>query len=170
MNIMKSRNSLYKKQGFTLIELLVVVSIIGILSSIVLTSLTAARTKAQAASIKSELTNMRTAASIIYSETNSYDTVCDTTNKSGAIFQSAYNRSEKADYQSVCVQSNGGGLYSLGGVLAGLGKPVTPDKWAASIKLPGTSNFFCVDYTGKAQEQASVGIYFGSGGTSDVDC
>ncbi len=59
-----------KNKGFTLIELLVVIAIIGVLSSIVFASLNNSRIRANDAKIKTQLSNIRTAAEIYFTDTN----------------------------------------------------------------------------------------------------
>lgn len=54
------------KRGFTLIELLVVIAIIGVLSSVALASLNAARIKARDASRIAQLTQIRSALELYY--------------------------------------------------------------------------------------------------------
>lgn len=63
-----------KNLGFTLIELLIVVAIIGILASVVLSSLNTARTKAIDVTIKSNLANARAEGQIFYDIGNTFFT------------------------------------------------------------------------------------------------
>ena len=61
-----------KNNGFTLIELLVVISIIGVLSTIAMTSLNAARAKARDVVRLSDITQMQTALELYYADHGSY--------------------------------------------------------------------------------------------------
>ena len=63
------------QKGFKLIELLVVIAIIGILASVVLTSLNSARKKGQDGKVKSQVAQVAAAAAIYYDNNNgSYGT------------------------------------------------------------------------------------------------
>ncbi len=59
-------------KGFTLIELMVVLSIIGLLSSIVFTSLNSAREKAKVAKAQTEIKQLESAINMLYNETGFY--------------------------------------------------------------------------------------------------
>ncbi len=61
-----------KNRGFTLIELLVVISIIGLLSSIVLTSVNSARAKARDARRIADLKQIQLALELYYADNNAY--------------------------------------------------------------------------------------------------
>jgi len=130
------------KKGFTLIELLVVIAIIGILSSIVLVSLSDARGKGKDGAIKSNLANARAQAELYY--TTTYSGVCTntTTGINNAIVASGVTM---VNPNENCRDGSSG--------------------WAATAQL-STGKWFCVDSNGFSRETATDLI----GGATDFDC
>lgn len=62
-------------RGFTLIELLVVIAIIGILSSVVLASLSSARARGRDAVRQSDIRQLRNALDLYYNDANRYPAI-----------------------------------------------------------------------------------------------
>ena len=139
-------------KGFTLIELLVVIAIIGILSSVVLASLTTARTKGQDAAIQSQLSNMRAQAELYYS-TNS-NKYASSTLTGGSCSTGVAN--------SLFSSSTTNNLAAL---LSGQVASATTDcgasdvAWSVAASLSGTKGF-CVDSTGVAKNKNSLGVEY----------
>lgn len=82
------------KKGFTLLELLVVIAIIGILSAVVLGSLSSARGKGNNAAVKSELHNFRTQSELLSPD---YSTACDAGTDSRKIYDAAVYAATSTD-------------------------------------------------------------------------
>lgn len=127
-------------KGFTLIELLVVVAIIGLLAATILASLGSARSKARAARAQSEISSMRAAAELYYSEYGSYD---DT--DGGTLF---IHESSGMKNLVTSVEDAAGGAASTY-------RESDADNWAFSAVVGGIS--YCADsngYSGKGKATA----------------
>jgi prepilin-type N-terminal cleavage/methylation domain-containing protein len=128
-------------RGFTLIELLVVIAIIGILSSVVLASLTTARTRGTAAAIQSELANMRAQGELYYStNSNQYATTDGIT--ATATASSLLNAGA----------TNGIGNLITDVLAKGATSPTfaaSTTGWAMQVLYNGT--YYCVDSVGNSK-------------------
>lgn len=131
------------EKGFTLIELLVVIAIIGILSSVVLASLSNARGKGNTAAIKSTLVNVRTQAELVYATDGSFAGVCDDPIISRAISE---------------VEDLNGGTEPL----------CQPDTRGWAIASVTESGAFCVDADGAAKEYDDITDALTD--TADTEC
>lgn len=132
-------------KGFTLIELLVVIAIIGILSSVVLASLTTARSRGQAAAVQSSLSNMRAQAELYYStNNNSYGSATDCTS---GLFGTGNNG----------LGNLVAGAASSAGVAAGtlLTCSASSTSWAVTTATAVGGQYFCVDGAGKSLTSTS---------------
>lgn len=116
-----------------MIELLVVIAIIGILASIVLVSLGAARNKARDVAIKADLSSLRAAAELYATNNN----------------ESYLNFSSSADATRAAAGVTANGSAVVWGANAA-------GTWVACAQLRSTTDYFCVDNVGNAKQGAAA--------------
>ena len=142
--MIKFRNT----RGFTLIELLVVIAIIGILSSVVLASLSTARNKGNDSKVQGQLASFRNAAEIYYGNNSNYgsnsgagNNICSVTNTDTT---GLYNLEQASAYYN-----NGAPTCTTDA-----GAAAAATKYSAYHVLTG-GGYWCVDSTGQSKAEAS---------------
>ena len=139
-----------RNKGFTLIELLVVIAIIGILSSVVLASLSTARGKGNDAKVKAQLSGLRAAAEIYYENNSNYGAAG--TDCAAGMF--ADTTSNMATYTT---SSNYPGSPTIVCVSTGTAYGVAIPLSVAE----GSNTYWCIDSTGASKGTAGATISSG---------
>jgi prepilin-type N-terminal cleavage/methylation domain-containing protein len=161
-------------RGFTLIELLVVIAIIGLLSSVVLASLSTARSKGKEAAIKEEVDQMRTLLEENYSDYGSYSNLFTTASWIGVSSDCANNFTGNYASQAIAIckqivaNSAPGWVapYSLNNGILYIGNGFSSQtKYSIMVNLPLENVYYCVGSSGGNSAVETQAYYLSSGQT-----
>ncbi len=129
------------KKGFTLIELLIVIAIIGIISTVVLTSLSESQARGYNAKIMQQLNGFRTGAQVYF------------TNHTG--YGPETNSCSEGMFNTVDPQDGSPGSYIAAGALPDFSDVycgANDRQYAVKATLYSGTEYWCVDYTGASRK------------------
>ncbi len=130
-----------KNKGFTLVELLIVIAIIGILSSVVISSLGQTRKNADDAKVQSQLSSIRESAELYYISNGNYG--ASTFSCTGGMFSDT--SSGMSALTNVANYPTGTILICNSGATG----------WAVQGSLASSTTYWCVDKAGSSKEKST---------------
>jgi prepilin-type N-terminal cleavage/methylation domain-containing protein len=163
--------SLNLHRGFTLIELMVVIAIIGLLSSVIISSLVTARLKGRDSKLKQEVTQMRNLIELDYTEVSpsSFANLQTGTWYSSAAqcnaatFAGAY--ATKAKDICLAIVANSSSNFPGGYGMLYIGNSVSvSNNYSIMVFLPYKNTFYCVGNGGVNSDTNSAGAPWSQSG------
>ncbi|MBP9816573.1 MAG: type II secretion system protein [Candidatus Pacebacteria bacterium] len=153
-------------RGFSLIELLTVIAIIGVLATVIVVSLSAARSKGIDAATKENLNTIRNQAELRHSNLGSYGqqvavqstaiTAAPAYNAAGINFFISDQQANRA--LAAALADGDSGYYAVG---------VNGQSWAVAIETKSVTGYWCVDSQGTGKVITSTAL---GGGTAAAVC
>lgn len=141
-------------RGFTLVELLVIIAIIGILSTIVIVSLSSVNSRGKDAAIQSNLDGVRTQAQLYYNDTGGYGSNAGLVNSTGdcttGVAGTVFSDARVAKQVAAANFANGGGSMVCNVAVLGAAYAV----YAELSSSPGS--YYCVDSNGVGIKTTAV--------------
>ena len=169
---------MYKHKGFTLIELLVVIAIIGILSTVVLVSLSNAKQKGNDAAVKANLDSAKKQMELYYATNGNYGGVffgtqyrprCPVLNNSytafngtmfdpntDTVFYSALMEALKNGKPAINISYNDFTVCRVAPYVAPPANQVPTTSWVIAVTFKDGQRSWCVDSSGVAKEYPGV--------------
>lgn len=135
-----------KYRGFTLIELLVVIAIIGILSAVVIASVSNSRQKAKDATVKADLSVVMKQAELYLLNNNKYGST--TYPATGTCPVKTALSTKTIMYEDAVLVKAIVGATSNGAGTASARCFVNIGSWVIAVTLKDNKNSWCVDSTG----------------------
>jgi len=146
-----------KNKGFTLIELLVVIAIIGLLSSVVMSSVNEARVKGADAAIKSNTSSIRSQAALVYDANGNYNAVCG---------NNSIAQDETIAKAIASIKTANGGTDPECNPAGG---STDATAWALATPLKTVGAYWCMDSAGNASSSNSALIGSATAALADTD-